>query len=143
VAGGLGLDHTCFAQAQRVEADRILGIVFPPAHVRNFLDRLQRIIVAGREPGIDDLPCNARRLACAEIGGFDNGAQHALGRNRVFSDVPAIGRQHAAEILRPRAVKDAVDNHASDIAAAQLLRLGREPKKGIDLPIRKQLHRFG
>src|SRR5205807_663014 len=80
--------------------DRILGIVFPPAHVRNFLDRLQRIIVAGREPGIDDLPRNARRLASAEIGGFDNGAQHALGRNRVFSDVPAIGRQHALSLSR-------------------------------------------
>ena len=64
----------------------------PPAHVRNFLDRLQRIIVARREPGIDDLPRNAHRLGCAEIDGFDNGAQHALGRYRVFSDVLAISR---------------------------------------------------
>ena len=33
-----------------------------------------------------------------------------------------------------------VEDHATDLAGAQLLRLGRKTEKGIDLPFREQFH---
>jgi hypothetical protein len=39
-------DCAVFAQAQRIEADRVLGIVVTPFVVRKVLQRLQRIVVA-------------------------------------------------------------------------------------------------
>src|SRR5271169_4075819 len=43
------LDNTGFVQAQRVEADRVLGVVLPPIVVRDLAQCLQGIFVARRE----------------------------------------------------------------------------------------------
>src|SRR5713101_968780 len=37
-------DHAGFAQSQRIESDRVLDIVLPPLRVRDFLERLERIV---------------------------------------------------------------------------------------------------
>ena len=52
-----------------------------------------------------------------------------------------ISRQHAAEILGPRAVDDAAEDHVADAAGAQLLRLGRSSKEGVDLALGEELER--
>src|SRR6476620_6930677 len=48
------LNHAGFAQAQCVEAKRIFGIVFSPPCIGNFLERLQRQIIAWCKSPIDD-----------------------------------------------------------------------------------------
>ena len=51
-----------------------------------------------------------------------------------------IAGGHAAEVLRPRLVRGHVEDHAADLAGAQLLRLGGKAKEGVDLPLGEQLH---
>jgi hypothetical protein len=53
-----------------------------------------------------------------------------------------IAPQHAAEILRPRAVHGAVDDDVADMPRAQILRLGRKAQKGIDLSFHELLDRL-
>src|SRR5919197_2979243 len=69
------LDHPGFAQAQRVEAQRVLGIVDPPRVVGNFLQGLQRIVVARGEATIDDRTRCRFRIATAEVGRLEDCAQ--------------------------------------------------------------------
>src|SRR5215468_2178253 len=67
------LYHVDFAQAQGIEADRVLRIVFAPFVVGKFTEGLSGIIVAIGEPAIDQLPRDLRRRLGAEIGGLQNG----------------------------------------------------------------------
>src|SRR4029450_4349745 len=55
---GRRLDHARFAQAQRIEPDRIFGVVLAPLLVRDFFQRLERIIVARGKPRVDDPLCD-------------------------------------------------------------------------------------
>src|SRR5207237_3751861 len=59
-----------------------------------------------------------------------------------MEDVLSVAGRHAAVILRPRAVQPCIDNDVSDMASAQILRLGRKAEKGIDLALREQIERF-
>ena len=77
----------------------------------------------------------ALRLDAAKVGGFDDGAQDALGCDRISADIVPACREHAAEILRPRAVYGAIDDHASDAAGTKFLGLGRKAKESINLAL--------
>ena len=50
--------------------------------------------------------------------------------------------QHAAEILRPRAVDGSVHDDVADMPGVQLLRLGRKAQESVDLAIDETLDRF-
>src|ERR1700757_4994303 len=50
--------------------------------------------------------------------------------------------EHAAEILRPGPVDRTVDHDMADMPGPQLLRLGREPQKGVDLTLFKEFRRL-
>jgi hypothetical protein len=56
------------------------------------------------------------------------------------ADKVAVGRQHAAEVLRPRPVHTAIDDNVTDLARAELLRNRREAKHGIDFSVGEQPH---
>jgi hypothetical protein len=43
-------------KVQRVEADCVFVVVFPPLVIQQFLKRLPRIVVAPRKPAIDEQP---------------------------------------------------------------------------------------
>src|SRR5467141_3238350 len=58
-------DKAHVAQAQCIEADRVLGVVVPPFVVRVLAQGLQGIIVAGGETAIDELSGDARRIGGA------------------------------------------------------------------------------
>src|SRR5262249_53728296 len=77
---GREFDHAGFAQPQRIEANRILGIIVTPFVVRDLLQGLQRIVVPRRKPAVDDLARGSRGIAQAKIGRLEDRAQHALGR---------------------------------------------------------------
>src|SRR5215831_5691057 len=49
-------NHPCLAQTQRIEPDRIRGIIFAPLVVRILLQRLKRIYVARCEAALDQPP---------------------------------------------------------------------------------------
>src|SRR6266849_4890130 len=114
------LDHAAFAQPQRVEPDRVFGIVIAPFVIGHVIQRLQCVVVASREPAVDHPSCGACRIACAQVGRLEDRPQDALSGDGVGPDEVAIGGEHAAKILRPRAVDGTVDDHAPDAAGAQL-----------------------
>src|SRR5262249_10488502 len=60
------LDHADFAQAQRVEAKRVRGIVLAPLVVRDFLQRLQCVVVASGKTTIDHSSRGSRRIGDAK-----------------------------------------------------------------------------
>src|SRR5262245_48899660 len=137
------LDKAGLAQPQRIESNRVVGVALPPLGVRNFLECLERVAIVPGKSCIDELPRHQLRLVSAKLGGFDEGAQNALRRNRMLTDIVAVSGHQATEILRPWAVCGAVEDHMADVAGAQLLRLGRKTEKRVDLPLREQFHRLG
>src|SRR5215813_2157208 len=132
-------DQTDLVQPQRVEAHGVLGVVLAPLVVGQFAQSLQRIVVPRGEAAIDNLPRDALRLGGAEIRRFEDGTNHALGRDRIVSDIIAVARQYAAKVLRPRAVERAVEDDAPDTLGAQLLRTRRKAEDGVDLALGEQL----
>ena len=64
-----------------------------------------------------------------------------LGRRRVFANEFLGGDEHAAEVLRPRAVESAVDDDMPDVARAQVLRVGRQGEERVDLALDEKLLR--
>src|ERR1700758_90742 len=99
------------------------------------------MVKPSNKAGIDETSRDPCGLSCAEISRFENGAQHALGCYRVFADVFAVPGQHAAEILRPRTINRRAEDDVAGMPSAQLLQLRWKTQKGIDLPLRKELHR--
>src|SRR6516162_4246560 len=65
-----GLDEASFVQAQSIISDSILGIVFEPCAVENTAQRIEVVIVPGREASIDHALRDPLRLAGAEICPF-------------------------------------------------------------------------
>src|SRR5262249_16317374 len=113
------LDHAGFMQAQRVKPESVLVIVLTPFVVGQLAKCLLCGILARGEGAVDELPCNALPVGDAEIGGFKNGAQNSLGRNRIFADKLAIAGEHAAEILRPGPINRTVDHDMADMPGPQ------------------------
>jgi len=136
------LDESRFVQAQGIEPDGILGVVFPPFVVRQPAESLQRVIVSFCKAAIDEQPRSARRLGRAQIGRLENGPRHPFGRDRILLYEFTTARQHAAKVLRPGAVDGAVDDHMADPAGVQFLRLGRQAQEAIELSVNKELHRL-
>src|SRR6516225_3947503 len=56
----------------------------------------------------------------------------------VAHEIP-VAAQHAAEILRPWTVHSGIDDHVSNVPRPQLLRLGREAQKRVDLALDETL----
>src|SRR5215469_569238 len=79
-------DHADFMQAQCVESEGVFVIVFAPFVVRQFTERLQRIIVSAGETAIDELPRGARRIAGADIGRLQDRPHRSPRRDRFFLD---------------------------------------------------------
>ena len=65
-----GLDQPSFIQAQRVEANRILGIVIPPDVIASLVQHLLGIVVTRGDPTIDPQVGCAVRIRGAQIQGF-------------------------------------------------------------------------
>jgi hypothetical protein len=57
----------------------------------------------------------------------------------MLADELPVARQHAAEVLRPRAVCDTINDHAADLARTQFLRLGGEAEERVDLSLGEKL----
>src|SRR5580704_265922 len=126
-------DQAGLAQPQRIESDSVIGIVVPPSCVRDFLERLQRIVIASCISRIDNPLRDPLRLVHAKIGGFKDRAHDALGCDWIPAYIVAVSRYHAAEILRPWAVRGAVEDHVADVARSQILRIGRPAEERVDL----------
>src|SRR5215471_4809964 len=56
---GRRLDHARLVQSQRVEPDRVLGIVLSPLSVRQLVHDLQRIVVTGCEMPLHQGTCRS------------------------------------------------------------------------------------
>src|SRR5207245_1798812 len=116
-------DHARLAQPERVEPDRVFGIVVTPFVVGDFLEHLERMIIPRGKAPIHNLLRDSFWLCDANVSSFDDRAQEALGRDRILSYKIPVAYQHAAEVLRPRAVYGAIDDDVTDLAGAKFLRL--------------------
>src|SRR5262252_818001 len=65
---GARLDQTGLMQTERIEPQRVFGVVFAPLLVRDVTQGLQSVIVVFGEATADDPPRRAVRLGGAEIG---------------------------------------------------------------------------
>jgi hypothetical protein len=83
---GAGRDHADLVQTQRVEPQRVFRVELAPARVRQLGQCLQRVIVSLCDPPIDQLSRDPFRLCRADIAGFENGPQDALGGNGMIAD---------------------------------------------------------
>src|SRR5437867_13062338 len=61
----------------------------------------------------------------------------------VRADELAVASEHAAEVLRPRALLSATHDDVSDLALPKLLNLLGERLIRVELSLREELHRFG
>src|SRR5438552_3189496 len=132
------LDHPRLVEAEGVEAHRVLRIVDAPLVVGNILHGRERIVVARREPAVDEGPSGPFRLEGAEGGRLQDRPQRSLGGDRMFANELPVARGHAAKVLRPRPVDRAVDDDVSEFPGAELLRVRRKCEVGVDLPLREQ-----
>src|SRR5438067_5662097 len=128
-------------EAQRIETQRVLGVILPPFVVRDVAQGLQRDSVIIGKAAIHERAVDPRRFADAKIGALQNGAEHTLGSDRMLAYKIGAARQHAAEILRPGAIDRAVDKNMTDTAGAQLLRFRRGAEKRVQLAVHEQVER--
>ena len=98
---------------------------------------------SAREPAIDQPLRGLLRLGGADVGSLENGTQNALGGDRMIADEVPVARQQTAEILRPWLVRGRVEDHATDLAGAQFLRLGGKPRNASTLPSANSSMGFG
>ena len=131
---GARLDHADLVQPKREEAQRVLGVELAPAGVRDLGQRLQRVVVALREPALDQTLRGLLRLGGADSLALRRARSDALGGDRMIADELPVADHHAAEVLRPWLVGGGVEDHATDLAGAQLLRLGGKPRKASTFP---------
>jgi len=95
-------------QAQCPEPHCIFGVVFAP-FVGIIFEGLQQRIVSICEPAIGDRLGDTLGFTVAKIRCLQDGADRALGGNRVLANEFPIADQHAAEILRPRTVQGRIE----------------------------------
>src|SRR4051812_31400859 len=94
------------------------------------------------ELALDQDPGGPVGVNSTNVGCFQNRAQRPFGSNWVAFNKLLVARHHAAEVLRPGPIHTAVYHQMPYLLCPEFLRFWREAQKGIDLPIRKQLHRL-
>ena len=84
----LGLDSIMpdLVQTQPEEAQRILRVELAPAGVGKIRQRCEGVVVLLCEPAIDQLLRGPLRLGGADVVGLEDGAQDALGGDRMTAD---------------------------------------------------------
>src|SRR5262245_56756604 len=127
-------------EPQRVEAQAIFWVEVPPAPVREFLHRLERVLVAACLALVNEQPRGRLRLAGTQVRGLQQRPQHALRRDGMLADELPVALDHTAEVLRPRPVRRHRHDDVTDLPGAQFLRLGGEDDEDVDLPLYEWLH---
>src|SRR5215813_14268384 len=90
---------------------------------------------------MDEHPRGTHRVGGAKIRRLQDRAHHPLGGNGMIYNIIRATGQHAAEILRPRAIDRAVDDDMTDALGAQLLWVWRDSEECVNLAVDKQLLR--
>src|SRR5262249_27893626 len=137
------IDHPHLFEAEGVEAQGVLGVELAPSTVRERPDRLKGGIIILREVSIHNEPGDPLRFEGAHVRRFQDRSKGALSGPRVFPNKFSIPRQHAAEILRPGAIRRAVNQDVADLPRPKFLRLRGEAQVRIDLPLGKKLNGLG
>src|SRR6516162_6225143 len=137
---GRRLDHARLVQSQRVEPDRVLGIVVAPARVLDLLHRLQRVIVT--IAFVRNQPGSTLRLGRTEIRRLRDCPQRPLSSHWMLADEVLVRRGDTTEVLRPRAVKPTADDDVADLLFPQLLGNWGKAHQCVNLSLGEKLHRL-
>src|SRR5215470_17561368 len=100
-------------QPQRIKSGRVFGIVFTPARVRNFAKSLRGIVRLATVTTAHD---KASRML--RVGGLEDRPQCPFGCDRMLPHEVPMCADHAAEVLRPRAVRGRAEQKIADLAGA-------------------------
>src|SRR5262249_35436338 len=112
---GSGFELSELVHPQTVEAQRVFRVELAPAVPWDLVQGLERAGVGKLdEAAVVHLPYGTLRLRPAQIGRLQDGAQHALGGNRIPLDKVRVAGQQAAEILRPRLIQRHIQDRATD-----------------------------
>jgi hypothetical protein len=137
------LDEADLVQTQSMEAERVLGIGISPAAIRQVLQNCQCHLVARLVPLGGQIARRPLRFLRAEIRGLQEGAQRASRRDRILLGECTAGTDHAAEILRPGAILEGIEDDTADLLGPQLFALWSERKECIRLAVHEGLERVG
>src|SRR6266545_6166971 len=127
------LNHPHFVEPQRVEADRVFRVVLAPARVGNLPESLRRVGQLSGVPATHDEASRLLWVRGAQIGGLENRPQRPLRRNGVLPYEVSVRADHAAEVLRPRAIRGRAEHQMADPLGAHLLWDRWEAREGVDL----------
>lgn len=123
-------------------AHRVLRIVLAPLVVGYLPQRLECILIVRRVAPLHQQARDPFRLADADLGGLQDGAERAFRRDRVLLDKVPVPERDAAEVLGPGPVHHGDDN-VSDLLRSEFLSFRRNGHEGIDLSVRQEPYRFG
>src|SRR5215510_2017739 len=132
------LDHPGLVQTQSIESNGIRRLVIAPLSIGHLCHRLHGIVVALDVSLVDEELRGLVRLQRAELGRFQDGTYGSFGGDGVAPHKFLVADDHAAEILRPRSVRQALHQHAADPLRSHFLGQGGKTKEGIDLALLKQ-----
>lgn len=138
---GTRLDHPDLVKTERVEPDRVLGVVLaPPVVGGELLHELERELVAGRVLAVDERARHPLWFLGAQVRRLQDRAERPLGRHRVSPNEFPVAADHAAEVLGPRPVCRRVEENVADSPRPELLWLRREAQERIDLLLGEEPH---
>src|SRR5713101_4287140 len=140
---GGALDQAKLVEAERIEANRILGVILAPSVIGDLLQRLEGILVPLRKALVHNQLCGAVRLEGTDVGGLQERTQRPLGGDRVLPHEVAVAGHEAAKVLGPRAVHGTVHDRVPDLPRPKLLRDRRKAHEGIDLLLGQERYRLG
>src|SRR5262249_62127348 len=113
-------------QPQRIKSGRVFGIVFTPARVRNFAESLRGIVRLATVTTAHDKASRMLRVGGAQIGGLEDRPQCPFGCDRMLPHEVPMCADHAAEVLRPRAVRGRAEQKIAVLGGARLFGAWRE-----------------
>src|SRR5262249_8995195 len=92
------LDHADLMQARAVDAPGVSRIVLPPPAVGDLLQRLEGVLIAGRDPPVHKKPGSSFRLAATDVRCLQDGTEHSLCGYWMLLDELPVRDHHAAEV---------------------------------------------
>src|SRR5262249_10344226 len=94
---GARLDHAHLAKPQRIEAQRVFGIVFMPAIIGGLAQRLRSVLQLAAVAPAHDKSGGMLGIASTQVGGHQDRPQRPLGRYGVLAHEILVCPDYAAE----------------------------------------------
>src|SRR5215470_5483403 len=134
------LDHPRLMEAEGVEPDGGIRVVFAPARVGDFFQGLNGIVITRCISLSDEELSGLIWFHGAELVRFHHRPDHPLGGNRMTPDEFTVADNHATEVLPPGPIRGAIENDVPDLLGPKLLGKRWKTEDRVDFLHRQQAH---